>query len=250
MNTERKTAEYMGCREGYREQQVLLHLNLVHKIANKIYSNLPSHVIRDDLYGYGIFGLLEAIDRYNPEQGVPFAAYAGIRIKGAIIDGIRKEDWVPVSIRKKAKIIETAYAKLENKIVRNASDEEVARELNISKEELLVWLEQTQVITVLSLDEPISEDEEILLKDSVQDVSSPNPLRTLEEKELKKYLAKSIGELPEKEKTVISLFYYDNLSNKEIARVMELSDSRISQLHTKAIFRLRGKMARLKRNLM
>lgn len=246
MNSQVKHAAY----DGYREQQVLLHLRLVHKIANKIYASLPSHVVRDDLYGYGVFGLIEAADRFNAEHGVPFAAYAGKRIRGAIIDGIRKEDWVPVSVRKKAKMVENAYARLENELGRSATDEEMAGELKIGKTEFLQWLEQIQVVTVFSLDEPITDDEEILLKDSVQDQKSPNPLSTLEEKETKKLLLKAVGELPEKEKTVISLFYYEDLSNKEIARVMELSDSRISQLHTKAIFRLRGKMARMKKNLV
>lgn len=231
-----------------KEQLIIRYVPLVQRIAAKISGQLPAHCIKDDLYSYGIFGLLETIDRYNPELGIPFSSFASKRIKGAILDGLRKEDWVPVNVRKKAKLIEQAYRKLEA-LQGNVRDEEVAAELGISVEEFRNWLSNIQYITIISLDEPLAEDEGSLLKVGVLDETSPDPARQSEEQEIKKLLAKAVGELPEKEKTVISLYYYHDLANKEIAQVMELSDSRVSQLHTKAILRLRGKLARMKKIL-
>ena len=230
-----------------KEKLILHYIPLVERAAAKAAGSLPEHLSKDDLVGYGVFGLFEAVDRYNPEQGIPFPHFAVKRIKGAIIDGIRKEDWVPVTIRKRARLLEQAYRKIEEICGRNAEDEEVAAELKISVEELTEWLKNSQYITIISLDEPLSEDSAILLKDNLADVNSPDPVKTIEKNEIKAYLAKAIGELPDKERTVISLFYYNDLANKEIARVLGLSDSRVSQLHTKAIFRLRGKLSRLKK---
>lgn len=232
-----------------KEKLVLNYISLVNKMANKVASYLPMHILKEDLYSYGVFGLLEAIERYNPELGITFEGFCRKRIKGAIIDGIRKEDWVPVGIRKKAKLIEQAYLKLETRLNRNATDEEVAIELNISLNELYQWLHSIQFISILSLDEPITNTEDVLLKDSIADEQSPNPTYILEEAEIKIILSKAVEELPEKEKTVISLYYYHDLTNRQIAQVMNLSDSRVSQLHTKAIFRLRGKLARQKKKL-
>ncbi|PKM89944.1 MAG: FliA/WhiG family RNA polymerase sigma factor [Firmicutes bacterium HGW-Firmicutes-12] len=232
-----------------KEELIVYYISLVQKIANKISYQLPDHYSKDDLFSYGIFGLMEAIERFNPDLGIPFQSYASKRIKGSMVDGIRKEDWVPATTRKRAKLVEQAYQKLENDTENNVSDEDVAAELSISSEEFRSWLNNIQYITVMSLDEPVSEDESSFVKDIVTDELSPNPVVSIEEQELKKMLAKAIGDLPEKEKTVVSLFYYNDLSNKEIAKVMELSDSRVSQLHTKAIFRLRGKLARQKKLL-
>lgn len=232
-----------------KEKLILHYVSLVKKIACKISYQLPSHFLKEDLFSYGVFGLIEAIERYNPSYGIPFQNYAAKRIKGSIVDGIRKEDWVPVTTRKKARLIEQAYLKLESSENNNINDEAVAAELKISVDEFRSWLSNIQYITVISLDEPISEDEHSPVKDIIKDQWTPNPAASVEEKEIKKLLAKAIGDLPEKERTVVSLYYYNDLSNKEIAQVMELSDSRISQLHTKAIFRLRGKLARLKKAL-
>ena len=232
-----------------KEQLVLQHINLVQKIANKVATYLPSHISRDDLNSNGIFGLLEAADRYNVELGIPFPAYAAKRIRGAIIDAMRREDWVPTALRRKAKLIEEAYSILENELGRNASDEEVAEHLKITLTDLDQWLKNIQFISIISLDEPLIEGDDGVYAEQITDLSSPNPVVISENNELKKILAKAVSSLPEKEKTVVSLFYYNDLSNKEIAQVMNLSESRISQLHTKAIFRLRGKLSRQKRNL-
>lgn len=227
-----------------KEELIVHYISLVQKIANKLSGQLPDNYYKDDLFSYGVFGLIEAIERFNPELGIPFPSYASKRIKGSMLDGIRKEDWVPVTTRKKAKLVEAAFHKLETAEQRSCSDEEVAAELGISLEEYRSWLNNIQYITVISLDEPVAEDESAAIRDMVRDEMSPNPLAAVEDQELKNMLARAIGELPEKEKTVVSLFYYNDLSNKEIAQVLELSDSRVSQLHTKAILRLRGKLAR------
>lgn len=232
-----------------KEQLIVKYIVLVQKIANKISAYLPLHIQKDDLYSYGIFGLIEAVDRYDPELGIPFPAYATRRIKGAVIDGIRKEDWIPVSVRKKAKLIEEAYHKVEAKTGRNATDFEIAAELDIPTTELSKWLNSISFITMISLEEPLDNNEGNQIKDLIPDHCSPNPAKISEDNDTKRLLAKAVKELPEKEKLVISFFYYHDLANKEIAHVMELSESRISQLHAKAIFRLRGKLAKVKKNL-
>lgn len=232
-----------------KEQLILEHIILVRRIANKLAAYLPQHISRDDLTSNGIFGLLEAVNRYDAQLGVPFPAYAAKRIKGAIIDAMRREDWVPADLRRKAKLVEKAYSDLENSLERSATDEEVALYLKISLDELQEWLKDIQFISIISLDEPLTRRDEGFYREQITDPDSPDPVKVCEAKELKEILAKAVSQLPDKEKTVISLYYYNELSNKEIAQVMDLSDSRVSQLHTKAIFRLRGKLSRQKRNL-
>lgn len=232
-----------------KEQLVLQYLPLVKKVAYKLAGYLPAHISRDDLNSNGIFGLIEAVERYNVELGIPFSVYASKRIKGAIIDAMRKEDWIPLSLRKKAKLVEEAYCTLENKLYRSATDEEVAEYLQISLEELNIWLKEIRFISIISIDQSLIEGEITLYGEYLGDKYSPDPEIISENNELKTILAKAVNELPHKEKSVVSLYYYNDLSNKEIAQIMDLSDSRISQLHTKAIFRLRGKLSRQKRNL-
>lgn len=226
-----------------KEKLIIYYIYLVQKIAKKTANSLPTYIDQDDLFSYGIFGLLEAIDRYNPDFGIPFASFAVKRIKGSIIDGIRKEDRIPVSLRKRAKQVELAYQKVEMQLGRNATDEEIASELGIDLQELLNWLKTMQYITILSLDESLSEEQDLTLKESIDNPESPNPLQITIENEIKDTLTKAVQGLPEKEKYVISLYYFHDLSNKEIAKVLEVSPSRVSQLHTKAIFRLRGKLS-------
>lgn len=240
--------EYCLNRDSAVKEKLIVHyISLVQKIVGKMAGTLPAHIDRDDLYSYGIFGLLEAIDRYNPNLGVPFSGFAMKRVKGAIIDGLRKEDWLPITVRQRAKKVERAYEKVERNLGRNATDEEIAQELGISTLELGEWLREMQYITILSLDQPCGQEQEYFLKENFTDSESPNPLQIIIEKEIKNILVQTIEKLPDKEKIVISLFYFHNLANNEIAQVMELSPSRISQLHTKAIFRLRGKLGQLKK---
>lgn len=233
-----------------KEKLILHYVPLVERIVNQMACNLPSRIMKDDLYSYGIYGLLECIDRYDPQMGIPFTHFAGWRIKGAIIDGLRKEDWVPVSLKKKAKLVEEAYNKLEGKLGRNASDQEIAAELGLTVQQFQDWLAQIQFVNLLYLDGSLSEEEEGLFRDQVADPNSPNPVELSEYNEVKAILAQAVEGLPPKERLVVSLFYYHELTNKEIAQVLNLSASRISQLHTKAIFRLRGKLARMKNFLI
>lgn len=231
-----------------KEKLIIYYIVLVQKIAGKMFASLPAHIDHDDLYSYGIFGLLEAVERYNPNLGVPFAGFAVKRIRGSIIDGLRKEDWLPVSVRQKAKQVEQAYERLERQLGRSATDEEIALELGLSLPEWLEWLQTLQSITVLSLEQSFSEEQNFTLKEQLFNSSSPNPLQKAMAEETKHLLKEVIARLPEKERLVISLYYYYDLANKEIAEVLQLSPSRISQLHTKAIFRLRGQLAQLKKS--
>jgi RNA polymerase sigma factor for flagellar operon FliA len=227
-----------------KEALIVEYIPLVQKISNQMAGHFPAHIAKDDLYGYGIFGLLESIDRYDPDLGVPFPFFAGKRIKGAMIDGLRKEDWIPTALRKKAKQIENAFMSVEMEFGGAAEDRMVAEALDMSEAELRSWLSKMQFVHLLSLDEPLPGDEELYIKDSLKDPKSTDPMERVEDDEVKAVLTDAIEDLPEKEKLVVSLFYYEDLSNKEIARVMELSESRISQLHSKAVFRLRNKLSR------
>ena len=227
-----------------KEALIIEYVPIVQKISNQMAGHFPAHISKDDLYGYGIFGLLESIDRFDPNLGVPFSYFAGKRIKGAMIDGLRKEDWIPTALRKRAKQIENAYKAIEAATGRNAEDSEVAEALEMSEEELQSWLSKIQFIHLMSLDEPLPGEDELYVKESLKDPNSPDPLEQVESEEMRDVLARAIEELPDKEKLIVSLFYYEELSNKEIAHVMELSESRISQLHSKAVFRLRNKMLR------
>jgi RNA polymerase sigma factor for flagellar operon FliA len=229
-----------------KEALIMEYIPLVQRISNQMAGHFPAHIAKDDLYGYGIFGLLESIDRYDPSLGVPFSFFAGKRIKGAMIDGLRKEDWIPTALRKRAKQIENAFRSAEMASGGVAEDYQVAEALDMSEGELRTWLSRMQFVHLLSLDEPLPGEEELYVKDNLKDPQSPNPIDKIEDEEVKSVLINAINELPEKEKLVVSLFYYEDLSNKEIAQEMELSESRISQLHSKAIFRLRGKMNRYK----
>jgi RNA polymerase sigma factor for flagellar operon FliA len=227
-----------------KEALILEYIPLVQKLSNQMAGHFPAHIAKDDLYGYGIFGLLESIDRYNPSLGVPFSFFAGKRIKGAMIDGLRKEDWIPTALRKRAKQIENAFRVVEMESGGAAEDGQVAEALDMSEEELRSWLSKMQFLHLLSLDEPLPGDEELYVKDNLKDPKSPDPIDKIQDDEIKSLLAGAIEDLPEKEKLIVSLFYYEDLSNKEIAQVMELSESRISQLHSKAVFRLRNKLNR------
>lgn len=232
-----------------KEEIIIHYISLVQKAAAKVAAYLPAHINKEDLQSHGIFGLIEAIDRYDLEQGVPFSTYAIKRIKGSIIDALRREDWVPLSVRRKARLVEQTYQKLEAEFGRSAKDQEVACELNISLDEFYEWLKNIQFISIISLEDTFSSADDGLVGAQIADENSPDPLSIMEKGMIQSIITKAVKELPEKEKTVISLFYYNDLSNKEIARLMELSDSRVSQLHTKAILRLRGKLSRVIKTL-
>ncbi len=234
-----------------KDALIVKYASFVKFVAGRIAVNLPSNVEFDDLVSYGILGLIDAIDKYDLDKNVKFKTYAKTRIRGAIFDELRGLDWTPRSIRQKARKLEKAYAKLEGKLGRDAKDSEIAEYLNIDVSELHKLFDETKKSLLLSLDEIFYDDDEGSSRfDFIEDVTSDNPQKNIEEVEAKKILADAISKLSDRERIVITLYYYEDLTSKEIGKILGVSDSRVSQLHTKAILRLRGRLSRIKYALM
>jgi RNA polymerase sigma factor for flagellar operon FliA len=230
-----------------KDALIMKYASFVKYVAGRIAVNLPSNVEFDDLVSYGILGLIDAIDKYDTSRQVKFKTYAKTRIRGAIFDELRVLDWTPRSIRQKARKLEKAYAKLEGKLGRDAKDDEIAEYLGIDISELHKLFDETKKSLLLSLDEIFYDDEEGSSRlDFVEDQKSDNPQLKIEESEAKKILADAISKLSDRERMVITLYYYEELTSKEIGKILGVSDSRVSQLHTKAILRLRGRLSRIK----
>jgi RNA polymerase sigma factor, FliA/WhiG family len=225
-------------------------LPLVDYVTNRMAIGLPKNVLKDDLASNGVMGLIDAIEKFDYCRGLQFETYASWRIRGSIIDGLRQGDWVPRSVREKAKRIEEAYQSLEQKYLRSVSDAEISDYLNISEKEFTTMLHEIAITTVCSLEDPIREEESETRLSLLVDERAKNPDHKAHEFFLKDSLISGIEKLTEKERTVVSLFYYEELSLSEIAEVMSLSPSRISQLHSKAIVRLRGALAKHKDQLL
>lgn len=226
-----------------REKLILEYAHLVKYVAGRLSIYFGSNVDYDDLVGFGVFGLIDAIEKFDVHKGVKFETYASLRIRGSVIDSIRELDWVPRSLRQKNKEIEKAYSVLENELGHSATDQEVAQKLGISVDELNKTLNDVNITSMISLEDFLEQN-----YDSGIDIPNYNredrPESHLELVEIKDILADSIDKLPEKERTVISLYYYEEMTLKEISAIMGVSESRISQLHTKAVIRLKGKLAR------
>lgn len=209
-------------------------------------SGLPAHVEEGDLISYGLIGLISAIERFDLGREIKFETYAIPRIRGAIIDELRSLDWVPRSVRARAREIERANAKLEHKLQRAPTDEEMANELDMSMDEFQDALIQISNSTIAALDElwTVSDasGDQISLLDTLHDPDAPNPEQIVDASELKDRVAEAIARLPEREKLVIALYYYENLTLREIGEVLGVTESRISQLHTKAVLRLRSRL--------
>lgn len=220
------------------------YLPLVKIVAGRLAINLPAHVDRDDLLSSGFFGLMDAIERYDFQRKNKFETYAGVRIRGAMLDYLRSRDWMPVSTRQKIRRYEQAVYQLENELGREATDDEIAERMNISTEELKAVVSQLGAAALIPLDEYLYTD-----TDSPEAVEA-SPEENLEKQELQDTLAKAIDRLPEKEKIVVSLYYYEELTLKEISLVLHLTEARISQLHSKAVLRLRGQLGRMKSSLV
>lgn len=225
-----------------REQLIKQYLPMVKIIVGRLAICLPSHVDRDDLVSAGVIGMLDAIDKYDYARGIKFETYATARIRGAILDFLRAQDWVPVSVRQKAKRVEAVLADLEQKFGRPPNDEEMAAALEMEVADYYQLLKEVKGYSLLSLDEMAGS---ILV---IDDHEGTSPGNFAENAEMKTLLAGAINRLPEKERLVVALYYYEGLTLKEIGLAMELSEGRISQLHTKAILRLRGALSR-KKNL-
>lgn len=232
-----------------KEALILKYASLVKCVAGRIGVYFGGNVEYEDLVSYGVFGLIDAIDKFDLDKGVKFETYASLRIRGAIIDSIRNLDWIPRSLRQKSKELEKVYADLEHELGRSATDEDVAKKLGISTEEFGKMLNDINISSLVSLDEFLEQnyDHGVSPRETSKEMQ---PEGHMEKTELKSILGKSIDLLPEKEKLVVSLYYYEDLTLKEISAIMHVSESRISQLHTKAILRLKGKLSRQKNILL
>lgn len=225
-----------------REKIIIEYAGLVKIVAGKLSIYLGHNVEYEDLVSYGTFGLIDAIDKFDYDKGVKFETYASLRIRGAILDQVRRMDWLPRTVRQRQKQIDAAYQKIESASGRMATDEEVAAELEISTDELLKWQNQTKAAGVVSLDEYLEQGSENGIVSTGESMDYAQPEKQMEQKAMKELLLQSLEALTEKEKKVILLYYYEELTLKEISEVLEVSESRVSQLHTKAIQRLRLKL--------
>jgi len=229
-----------------RDQLIVLYSPLVKYVAARVAVGLPQHVDGADLVSYGIIGLIDAIDRFNPVRQVKFETYAIPRIRGAIIDELRAIDWVPRSVRAKARAVEQAYASLEGTLLRTPSDAEVAAELDMSEKELQDILRQISFVGVAALDEVFmvggDRTDRTTLGDTIPDATA-GPMAMFEDKESKEILAQAIMQLGERERTVLSLYYYEGLTLAEIGEILGVTESRVCQIHTKAVLQLRARLS-------
>ena len=228
-----------------KDTLIIEYSRLVKYVAGRMNIYLGQRIELEDLISYGIFGLIDAIDKFDIDKGVKFETYASLRIRGAMLDNIRKLDWVPRTLRQKQKQFEQVCSELENELGRFPTDEEVAQRLNISINELQEFLSKNNVASLISLDEYVEQNYEIGLVD-VRKSFKDEPEQIVEKKELKEKLTEAIEKLSDKEKMVISLYYFEELTLKEISVIMKISESRVSQLHTKAVSRLRMKLGKYK----
>jgi len=229
-----------------RERLVVAYSPLVKYVAGRTAATLPPHVEEADLVSYGLGGLISAIERFDIAREIKFETYAMTRIKGAIIDELRSLDWVPRSVRARAREVERANAKLEHELHRSPSDDELAAALEITVGELEESLLSISQTTLVALDElwtiSDSSGDQVSLLDTIEDRAAPDPARALDAGDVKEQIADAIAELPEREKVVIALYYYEGLTLREIGEVLSVTESRVSQMHTKAVLRLRSRL--------
>jgi RNA polymerase sigma factor for flagellar operon FliA len=231
-----------------RDNLILEHMPQIKYIAQRISTKLPSHVELNDLIGTGVLGLLDAIDKFDPNRGVKFKTYAELRIKGAILDSLRNLDWAPRSLRKKSKDLEKIYHDLEQRLGRPATDKEISDEMEIPLEEFYELVDQIKGLNLGSFQEISGHDDEKSgdpLVTYIPDTPQMDPFFMFQKSEVKGILSTAIDMLPKKERLVISLYYFDELTMKEIGKVLDVNESRVSQLHTKAMLRLRSKLRKM-----
>jgi RNA polymerase sigma factor for flagellar operon FliA len=229
-----------------KEQIVLEHAPLIRYIVNRIAVRLPSHIDLDDLHNTGVIGLMDAIEKYDPDKNCKFKTYAEFRIKGAILDQLRSLDWVPRSVRQKSRRLERAYGEVEQRLGRSATEEEVADSLGLQLDKFHELLNQVRGVSLVNLEEIRSGgpdgDRTGSYADVVEDVHSENPFASVKLQEMKQLIADTIATLPEKERLVITLYYYEDLNMKEIGNILGITESRVCQIHTKSVLRLRSKL--------
>ncbi len=236
-----------------RDAFIRKYMPLVKYVAGKVATGMPGSVEFDDLVGFGQFGLLDAINKYDPEKNVKFKTYAVTRIRGSMIDELRVLDWVPRSVRQKAREIEDAIVEVESRLGRPATDAEIADSMGISEDEFQQTVMRVSGTSVLSLDDVWysgDDSDHVSIGDSIESPSSFNPDVIVEREEIRRVIIESIKELPKKEKMVLVLYYHEDLTFKEIGQVLNVSESRISQLHTKANMRLRAKLTNIRKGIM
>lgn len=224
-----------------REQIIIEYAPLVKVVAGRLSMYLGKNVEFEDLVSYGIFGLIDAIDKFDLGKDVKFETYASLRIRGSILDQIRKMDWIPRTVRQKQKKIDDAIKSIEMRTGKNATDEEIAAELGVSDEELLDWQSQLKVTNVVSLNEYVEQGTEPAME-THSNSHFIQPEDMVSQQELKQMLEEALALLTEKENKVVLMYYYEDLTLKEISQVLGVSESRVSQLHTKAIVKMRKKM--------
>lgn len=223
-----------------REELILHYVYLVKYIAGRLYTSYNNAVEYDDLISYGIFGLIDAIDKFQFNRGVKFDTYAHLRIRGAIIDYLREIDWIPRSARQRVKELEKAYSEVEMENGSNATDKDVAEKLGITTTELQKRLQSIASYSIVSLDEYLDQYKEVFIDKDKNDINDPTS--RIELVEFRRTLAEVINNLPDKEKKIIKLYYFEELTYKEIGAILQISESRVSQLHTKAILKLRARI--------
>jgi len=228
-----------------REQLILKYLHLVRYVVSRLPITLPISIATEDLISFGTMGLMEAVERFDPERGLKFETYAVTRIRGSIIDQLRFQDWIPRGVRKRSRDLGEAMMRLEEKLGRAPTDEELAEELGVPKTKIQTILAESNNL-MLSLDDRYggeSSDSSFTLLDTVEDKNSPDPQGEFEAGELRRRLAEAIASLPEREKLLVALYYHENMTLKEIGEVICVSESRVCQLHAQAILRLRHKLS-------
>ena len=232
-----------GSDTAYREL-ISSYLPLVRYIVSRMHFKLPNHLEQEDLISFGVFGLMEAVRKYDPNRGVKFETYASQRIRGSVLDALRKEQWAPRSVTDKLKELQRVYRKLEGDSEGEISDSLLAREMGMEVNDLRSLFSEINQLSVTSLEDFLqgNDFERLCVGDTLADPNSPNPLSKILDREFKEYLVQAIEDLPEKDKLVISLYYYEELTLREIGRVLEVSESRVSQLHARALMRLRAKL--------
>jgi RNA polymerase sigma factor FliA len=233
--------------QALRERLILHYSPLVKYVAGRVGVGLPPNIEQADLVSYGIFGLIDAIEKFDLERAIKFETYAISRIRGAIIDELRAIDWIPRSVRYKAREVEKAYAALEGKLHRTPTEAEVAEEMGIALEDLHQIFSRVSFVNVVALDELLTvggdKGDKLSLVDTLEDTKAEDPMAAFESEETKYLLAKAINQLPEREKIVVTLYYYEGLTLAEIGQVLGVTESRICQMHTKAVLQLRGRLA-------
>jgi RNA polymerase sigma factor for flagellar operon FliA len=232
--------------QGLRDRLILHYSPLVKYVAGRVGVGLPPNIEQSDLVSYGIFGLIDAITKFDLAREIKFETYAITRIRGAIIDELRSIDWIPRSVRAKAKSVERAYAELQTTLHRTPTEAEVAAHMEISLSDLHAIFSQVSYVNVVALDELLGggdKGEGVSLGDTLEDTRAEDPVMAFETEETKQILAEAINGLPEREKVVVTLYYYEGLTLAEIGKVLGVTESRICQMHSKAVIQMRSKMA-------